>query len=192
VVAEDVVDAVSSHRPEGMSRNEFLHRLTVLVVTMPEKSQGNKIAREIVAEMISELTERAELLALREERDQSLRVREASIDTSSAGAFRLRYEMSHERALRNALRELRALQAARQESEAEEAPSEPRPDEAPSEPKPDEAPSEAKPEPAAPSEAKAAVEPAPSEANGAVEMEQAVVTAGDRVWEAAVIPALCT
>ena len=134
VETEKVAAYLEGHRPEGMTRGEFLRRLDVLVVTMPERDQAHAISKEIVAGAIAELTERTELLATREERDQSLRVRTAAIDASPAGSHRLRYEMSYERTLRNALRELRSLQATRPEPPP--APSEPNPAAAPSEPNP--------------------------------------------------------
>jgi hypothetical protein len=185
VETEKVAGYLESHRPEAMPRSEFLRRLDVLVVTMPDRKQGHAIAKAIVAGMIAELTERAELLEAREERDQSLRVRAASLDGSPAGAYRLRYEMAHERSLRNALRELRALQASR--PEPVEAPSEPRPDAAPSEPKPPAAaaPSELRPAPSEPRETLAGS--APSEPTESVDVP--VVAVERMVWRSPITAA---
>jgi hypothetical protein len=134
---------LATHRADGMYATEFERRIALLCETLPDTVGGNAALRQVVVEAIAELTERLELIEVRERRDRELAVECAAFDATAAGASRLRYEMSHERVLRASLRELRTMQKGRTDPEgaATVAPTEPKPPAtgttvAPTEPKP--------------------------------------------------------
>src|SRR4051795_3824899 len=107
--ADRACQLLRGDRPDGMGEVEFDRRIGALCAALPDSASGHAAQVAIVAEAIDELIERLELVEAREGRDRELAVREASFDASPAAASRLRYEMSHERALRASLRDLRAL-----------------------------------------------------------------------------------
>src|SRR3954470_4608269 len=72
--------------------------------------------RQYVQEVIDELTERRELIELREGRDRARALVKARVDVSAEGVKRSRYEAMSDRAHHAALRELRGLQEMRRRS----------------------------------------------------------------------------
>jgi hypothetical protein len=117
------------HRADGMSASEFERRIGLLCEDLPDTNGGHAALKQVVGEAIAELTERLELIEVRERRDRELAVKCAAFDATAAGASRLRYEMSHERVLRASLRDLRTMQKGRPNPEgaATVAPTEPKP-----------------------------------------------------------------
>jgi hypothetical protein len=96
-----------------MGPEEFERRLEALVREPPAPKEGRAALQAFVDEMIAELTERIELLALREERDLERKVVKATADVSLGGEKRTRYQAMARREMSAALRELRLLQADR-------------------------------------------------------------------------------
>src|SRR3954471_13430704 len=111
--AERVIELFWYDCPEKLGEHEIRHRLTALSQRLVPKEQGKALLVKYVAEAIAELEGRLEVLEEVEQRDRELAAEAAAVDTSPEGMRRLRYEMSHERAFRAALKELRALQAER-------------------------------------------------------------------------------
>ena len=128
---------LATHRADGMSAAEFERRIELLCKTLPDTVGGNVALTQVVVEAIAELTERLELIEVRERRDRELAVSCAAFDATPAGASRLRYEMSHERVFRASLRDLRTMQNGRPNpgGAATVAPTEPKPGSSPAQPR---------------------------------------------------------
>jgi hypothetical protein len=80
---------------------------------IPDPETARQYVRDTAAKAIAELTERRELILLREQRDRELAVQEARQDTTKTGAQMLRFAESQDRRMRVGLKEARALRAAR-------------------------------------------------------------------------------
>jgi hypothetical protein len=80
---------------------------------VPDREMARQFFRDTAAEVIAELKERFELIALREQQDRKLTVRAAQQDTSAEGAAMLRFAESQDRRMRIGVNQVRALRAAR-------------------------------------------------------------------------------
>jgi hypothetical protein len=80
---------------------------------IPDAETARQYVRDTAAQAIAELTERRELILLREQRDRELAVQEARQDTTKTGAQMLRFAESQDRRMRVGLKEARELRAAR-------------------------------------------------------------------------------
>jgi hypothetical protein len=100
-------------RPEDMSEGEFARRLEPMVASLPTIAEGHAQLVRVVDQTIAELTERVELLGLREQRERYLEAKVAQTDTTHEGELRERYDGMAGREHHASLRELRALQADR-------------------------------------------------------------------------------
>ncbi len=103
-------------RPPEMNEPEFERRLKLVVSDLPTVLEGHALLMQYVREVVDELTERRELIELREERDRARAVIKARVDVSAEGVKRSRYEAMSDRAHHAALRELRGLQEMRRKS----------------------------------------------------------------------------
>jgi hypothetical protein len=146
--ADQLLVHLDDYRPEAMDLREFVRHASAMIEALPDPATGLPTLRRTIAEHLADLTDRAELLELRERRDCRLAVECAKVDDSPEGMRRLRYEMSHERAYRAALKELRSLQARRPDLDPSAAPTEPISNPAPTEPISGPAPIEPIPDPA--------------------------------------------
>src|SRR5262249_1354315 len=100
--------------PRGeMSEEEFIRRLEPLVRNLPPVEEGHAALLALVEKTIAELTERMELVGLREQRTRYLASVKAGADVSREGEKRERYEAQANRGHESALRTLRQLQDAR-------------------------------------------------------------------------------
>jgi hypothetical protein len=113
VTAAAAVDTFEYDCPEDMSIQEFQRRMSWLVVDLPDKADGRETLRNYVEDHIKSLTEWRSLLELREERNLADAIGAARATTTaegdrrhryvatshrlSQGAFRLLFQMQHER-----------------------------------------------------------------------------------------------
>jgi hypothetical protein len=111
--AEQAANAFLLDRPEDMSEGEFARRLEPMVQNLPTIAVGHAALVRLVDQSIAELTERVELIGLREQRDRYLATRIALTDVSHEGELRERYDSMAGRERHASLREVRALQADR-------------------------------------------------------------------------------
>jgi hypothetical protein len=100
-------------RPESMGKVEFDNEVEALASICDDQATGRGELKAIVAEARADLLERLEWVEAVEARRQATAVDRASFDDSASGQRRQRYEAMHDRALRAALRDLRAAQARR-------------------------------------------------------------------------------
>jgi len=110
---EHVSKQLDADFPEDMDHHELLRRIKQMGDALPVHATAVKRLAATVGAAREELAERLDLVSAREERDRRLAMEAARCDTSAAGTSRLKYTMSHDRAMIAALRELRALQASR-------------------------------------------------------------------------------
>jgi hypothetical protein len=113
ITAADAAEIFMNDRPEEMGPEEFERRLEALVRDLPAAGEGRARLRKLVAERIAELTERIELLGLREERALEIKAGKAEADTSADGQTRERYHAMASRGLGAAIRQFLALKADR-------------------------------------------------------------------------------
>jgi hypothetical protein len=111
--AEGAANAFLLDRPDDMSEGEFARRLEPMVASLPTILEGHAQLVRLVDQTVAELTERVELLGLREERERYLETKVAQTDTTHDGELRERYDGMAGREHHASLRELRALQADR-------------------------------------------------------------------------------
>jgi hypothetical protein len=111
--AAGAANAFLLDRPDDMSEGEFGRRLEPMVANLPTIAEGHAQLVRVVDQTVAELTERIELLGLREERERYLETKVAQTDTSHEGELRERYDGMAGREHHASLRELRALQADR-------------------------------------------------------------------------------
>jgi hypothetical protein len=98
---------------DDMGPEEFERRLESVVRDLPAAGEGRALLRKFVDERIAELTERIELLGLREERALEIKAGKAEADTSADGQTRERYHAMASRGLGAAIRQFLALKAER-------------------------------------------------------------------------------
>ncbi len=121
--AEAVCDLLQFDRPAAMSPDEYLHHAQSLIDTPIGAEAAHARLRALVAAQIKELTERVELLRLREARDLEDRIALARVDGSPEGRNRRLYEAAAIRNLKALRVEIEHLQALRRErGDAPEAP----------------------------------------------------------------------
>jgi hypothetical protein len=111
--AEQAANAFLLDRPDDMSDGEFARRLEPMVQNLPTIAEGHAALVRLVDQSIAELTERVELIGLREQRDRYLATRIALTDVTHEGELRERYDSMAGREHHASLREVRALQADR-------------------------------------------------------------------------------
>jgi hypothetical protein len=95
-----------------------------MVQNLPTIAEGHAQLVRLVEQTVAELTERIELVGLREQRDQYLETQIAQTDVTHDGELRERYDAMAGREHHAALREVRALQGERRKygaGEGEEA-----------------------------------------------------------------------
>jgi hypothetical protein len=112
---EQAVLELGGDEPPGMERFEFEYRVKQLAARVVPADQAHAELTQRLAAMLAELTERRELIALREERDLARAIEQTKVDTGPEGARRQRVENSMDRLRRGSLKELRALQKSRPE-----------------------------------------------------------------------------
>jgi hypothetical protein len=100
-------------KPEAMGKLEYQNETEALATICDDKATGRAELKAIVADARADLLERLEWVEAVEARRQATAVDRASFDDSPAGQRRQRYEAMHDRALRAALRDLRAEQERR-------------------------------------------------------------------------------
>jgi hypothetical protein len=110
---EGAANAFLLDYPGDMSDREFAARLEPMVDNLPTIAEGHARLIEIIEQAIEELTERIELLGLREERQKSLEVLKAQDDGSSEADKRERHEAMAVRLHHASMREFRAMREAR-------------------------------------------------------------------------------
>ena len=108
--AEGAADAFVYDRAEEMSQQEYERRLGWIVDDLPTKEDGRAILRQYVDQHIAALTERRELIALREERNVADALGEARSSVTPAGDRRHRYAAQGTRLSQAAIRLLFAMQ----------------------------------------------------------------------------------
>jgi hypothetical protein len=111
--ADEAANALLHDRPAEMSEEEFARRLEPMVQNLPTVADGHAALVALVDQRIAEMTERIELVGLREERDLALDGVTARADTSPEGEKRERYEGMATREQHAALREFRGMVALR-------------------------------------------------------------------------------
>jgi hypothetical protein len=114
---EEAVGILGGEQPESMGDPEFRRRLGLLVQDLPDKQAARAQLQQKVAAMRADLTERLELIRLREERDLQRAIEQAKIDAGLEGAKRRRIEVDLDRMRRMSHKELRALKATRLKEE---------------------------------------------------------------------------
>jgi hypothetical protein len=100
-------------KPEAMGKVEFENEVEALASICDDKATGRAELKAIVAEARADLEARLEWVEAVEARRRATAADRASFDDSAAGQRRQRYEAMHDRALRAALRDLRAEQERR-------------------------------------------------------------------------------
>jgi hypothetical protein len=98
-----------------MTSHEFEWRIRHLAGHLPPVEEAFAKLRQKLAEMLAELTERLELIGLREERDLARAIGKAKGDAGAETAQRQRVENSMDRQRRMSLKEFRALVSSRPE-----------------------------------------------------------------------------
>jgi hypothetical protein len=116
---QDAVLELAADRPPAMDSFEFKFRIEETARRLPPAEEAYEQLQQKLAAMREELTERRELVALREERDLARAIEKAKVDAGPEGAKRQRVENSMDRLRRGSLKELRALQKSRPEPEDE-------------------------------------------------------------------------
>jgi hypothetical protein len=111
--AAEAANALLHDRPEEMSEEEFERRLEPMVENLPTVADGHAALVALVDRSIAELTERRELVGLREERDLALDEVIARADVSRDGALRERYDGMATRDQHASLREFCRLKELR-------------------------------------------------------------------------------
>jgi hypothetical protein len=141
------MQALAEDRPPHLSDVSFETRMEVLSRNLPPYLAAHAQLQQKLAALREELTERHELIALREERDLSRAIEKAKGDAGPESAQRQRVENSMDRQRRGSLKELRALQKTRPEPDDDDSDGTPRepdpgtdPDTAPTAPAPAPAP----------------------------------------------------
>ncbi len=114
-------------KPEGIGKFEFDNEVEALATICDDQETGRAELKQMVAAARAELRERLEWVEAAEARRQATAADRAAFDDSASGQKRQRYEAMHDRALRSALRDLRAEQKRRAavDDAAPDAPSEP-------------------------------------------------------------------
>jgi hypothetical protein len=124
--AAEAANALLHDRPEEMSEEEFERRLEPMVENLPTVADGHAALVALVDRTIAELTERLELVGLREERDLALDEVIARADVSHDGVLRERYDSMATRDQHASLREFCRLKELRHKhGEGEPEPQEP-------------------------------------------------------------------
>jgi hypothetical protein len=100
-------------KPEAMGKLEYQNETEALASICDDKETGRVELKTIVADAKADLEERLEWIEAVEERKLATAADRAAFDDSPAGQRRQRYEAMHDRALRAALRDLRAEQERR-------------------------------------------------------------------------------
>jgi hypothetical protein len=113
LTAADAARIFVYDRPQDMGPEEFERRLESLVRDLPAAGEGRALLRRFVDERFAELTERIELLGLREERALEIKAGKAEADTSADGQTRERYHAMASRGLGAAIRQFLTLRADR-------------------------------------------------------------------------------
>jgi hypothetical protein len=114
---QDAVLELAADRPPAMDCFEFKVRIEQTARRLPPADEAYAQLQQKLAAMRDELTERRELVALREERDLARAIEKAKVDAGPEGAKRQRVENSMDRLRRGSLKELRALQKSRPEQD---------------------------------------------------------------------------
>jgi hypothetical protein len=107
--ADEAANALLHDRPAEMSAEEFTRRLEPMVQDLPTIAEGHAALVARVEQTITELTERLELVGLREERDRAIEVVEAGADVTPADEKLARYHGMATREQHSAFREFRGL-----------------------------------------------------------------------------------
>jgi hypothetical protein len=119
---------LAGDRPPAMDVFEFMHRVEQSLGFLPPADEALVLLKQELAAMLAELTDRRELIGLREERDFARAIAKAKADAEPAGARRQSIENSLDRMRRNSLKEVRSLQKSRPEpGEPDGTPSKPGP-----------------------------------------------------------------
>jgi hypothetical protein len=108
--AAEAAAALAADRPPEMSEEEFERRLEPMVANLPTMAEGHAQLVRLVEDAIAELTERVELLGLREQRRCALAAEEAKAESTAERERLERYEGMADRLHHANLRQLRALQ----------------------------------------------------------------------------------
>ena len=105
--SDEAANVLQKDVPEGMDAYEFERRLESVVRETPSIVEGHALLKGLIAAEVADLTERRELIGLREERDRARAIEVAKVDLGADGVKRTRYEAMSVRSLQSALRELR-------------------------------------------------------------------------------------
>ena len=111
--SDEAANILQKDVPEGMDAYEFERRLESVVRETPSIVEGHALLKGLVAAEVADLTERRELIGLREGRDRGRAIEVAKVDLGADAVKRSRYEAMSDRAQHAALRQLRALKQER-------------------------------------------------------------------------------
>src|SRR5262249_39504373 len=113
--SELAVKTLAAEQPQNMSPADFERRLELLAANLPNREEAHARLLQKLTAMSAELTERLELIGLKEERELAAAVEKAKFDAERGGDKRRRAEESLDRMRRSSYKELRAHQKARRE-----------------------------------------------------------------------------
>jgi hypothetical protein len=113
--AEVAIRELQVDRPPGIEVFEFEYRVKDIVRRLPPAEEAQAELKQILAALLEELTERRELIGLREQRDLARAIGKAKGDAGAETAKRQRVENSMDRQRRMSLKEFRALVNSRPE-----------------------------------------------------------------------------
>ena len=111
--AAQVANALIYDRPSDISEGEYQRRLEPLTLDLPSIEDGHAQLKKYLADWISRLTERKELMGYREAAQKKAAIGEAQTEVSREGQTRARYIAQSDRTLYAALRMVLTLQADR-------------------------------------------------------------------------------
>ena len=111
--AAQVANTLMYDRPDEMSEEEFERRLEQMVANLPTIEEGHSKLQEYVNRWINQLSDRRELMELRQERDKKLAIEKAQAEVHAEGQTRARYIDQSIRRFQGSMRMAMALKAER-------------------------------------------------------------------------------
>ncbi len=108
--AEEAANALQEDCPDGMTYAELVARLEPMMNDLPTIEEGHLYLKKYVQDWIDKLTERKELIQLREDRDRANAIGKAELDGSAEGDKRKRHANASTRLSHSAIRLLFTMQ----------------------------------------------------------------------------------